>query len=318
MPIDENTAGLIGAEAEALADEDELDTAEAKGAAKAAATEDADDEDDDDDTAKPAAKADADGESADDETDEDEGSEPAEVPALKVEQPFIAPVDPGVEDFDYEVEATKIKNERADLRQLFRDGDITQEEFDEKMDELSDRQAELAATRERIEAAAATADQVAKAQYIWTLNQVKAHIAKEEGIDYNAPENSSLLQSWDAKVRALASDSANADKPVEWFLLEAHKQVKADIEAIAQKFGYAKGDKAAAKAPVDKAAVKEALDKRTPKNKPKTLATLPNVDPVTASNEGEFAHLDGLEGLELEAALAGMSPDKARRYLDGQ
>lgn len=308
---------LIGEEAAALEDEEAERQEEA--AAKAAAKAKSNDEDDDDDddatavAAKPETKPGGEGGEAVAPTVEaGEGEEP---PALKIEQPFVPPV-AEVEDVDYEGERSKLLDERKELRASLRNGDIDQDEFDEKLDAVNDKLQDLAVRRERAESAVAQNQAVAAAQYQWTLGQVKRHIANTEGIDYDAPENRGLLMSWDGKIKALASDEANADKPAEWFLTEAHKQVRAEMEAIAVRLGFKKGD--APVTPKDNA-LKDALNKRKPDTtKAKSLANLPTAEGASTHKDGDFAHLDGLDGLELEAALARLPKDQADAYLAGK
>jgi hypothetical protein len=63
--------------------------------------------------------------------------------------------------------------------------------------------------------------------------------------------------------------------------------------------------------------VREAVSKRKPDLKvvPPTLANLPNAGGDDASvGEGKFAHIDSLSGMDLERAIARMSPDEQREY----
>ena len=295
---------LIGAEAEALNDEEAI--AAEKAAEKAAAAAPADDEPEAD-AAAPAAPA---AEPAAEQPAAPEEAAPA-VPELTLDQPFVPPV-PEVEDFDYDAERDKLLTERRDVRALLREGDISQDDADERLDKISDSLAELAARKTRNESAAQEQDAIGRAQYVWTLNQVKSHIAEKDGINYDAPENRSLLLSWDAKIKALASDPANASRPSEWFMLEAHREVRAEIDSLAERFGYKKP------ATPSTPKVKEAIEARKPKADVRTLANLPAAEATATGNADEFAHLDGLAGIELEAALAKMPKDAADRYLSGQ
>lgn len=290
---------LIGAEAEALADEEAIADEKAAEKAKAEAP-------DDDEEGAPAETAAAAAPAV-------EAPEAAaeEAPALKLDQPFVPPV-PEVEDFDYDAERDKLLTERRDVRALLREGDLSQDDADERLDKISDSLAELAARKTRNESAAQEQEAIGRAQYVWTLNQVKAHIANADGINYDAPENRSLLLSWDAKIKALASDPDNAARPSDWFMLEAHKQVRAEIDSLAERFGYKKPGAPAAPQ------VKEALAARKPKETVRTLANLPAAEATATGSTDEFSHLDGLAGIELEAALAKMPKDAADRYLAGQ
>ena len=318
---------LIGAEAEALEDEEAIEAEQKAAAAKAKleGEDDAEDDDADDESEEsvaPAANADKTAEAKPEETGggNEEAEEPAgpnlSVPPLALEQ---------VEDFDYEGERGKLLDDRKDLRAQLRNGDIDQDKYDESLDALNDKINALDRRHERNEAAIERNIAVGRAQYQWTLDQTKRWIKETDGIDYDSKDNEALLLSWDAKIKVLAKDPANTDKDAQWFLVAAHRQVQAEVDALAARLGYTKASKdepkpdpKVAKTAEDKAKVKAAVDSRQPKGKAKSLANLPNADAVAAGTEGEFANLEGLSGLDLERALARMPADQVERYLAGQ
>jgi membrane protein involved in colicin uptake len=124
----------------------------------------------------------------------------------------------------------------------------------------------------------------------------------------------------------LGNDPANTKKPGEWFLKEAHKRVKA-IHGIADKktAGEDPAKAAAAKAEADKKA-KEESDRKVKEaaiaarknggKMPTTLGGVPSAgeNDLGKDNEGEFAHLNGLNGMDLEVAVAGMTPEQQDRW----
>jgi hypothetical protein len=59
------------------------------------------------------------------------------------------------------------------------------------------------------------------------VNIAAGHGEGDDGIDYRAPEQQDLHEQLDRTVKFLANDPANADKPEQWFLDEAHAMVKA-------------------------------------------------------------------------------------------
>jgi len=244
--------------------------------------------------------------------------DPEPEPALKLDAPF-SPVVP-VQDFDYEAEREVLLDKRKDLRASLRNGDIDQDQFDEDFDRVNDEINRLDVRQARKDAAVEQNQAIATAQWFWTIGQVKGHIKSTDGLDYDAPENAGLLAQWDRQIKLLAGNESNEDKPAEWFALEAHRLVRAEIEATALKFGLRPADGEKPKqTPSDRAKVKEALDKRKPNvASAKSLAGLPNSDNATNVGAGEYDHLDKLDGLELERALAKMSPEAAADYLSGK
>jgi len=137
-------------------------------------------------------------------------------------------------------------------------------------------------------------------------------VAKNEGIDYN--KDPARAADLDTFVKALANNDTNSDKPMSWFLIEAHKRVKAlhgDVAAPAP-------TPAPAPAPTAAQAIAAAAAARKPDASaaPKTLAQVPGGD-GPGDIAGEFAGLDNLEGDALEDAIARMSPAMREKYSRG-
>lgn len=344
---DTEKSGLSDEELEALDDVEEgapADTAgevdaDDDGAAPAAS------DDDDDDDAAPA----ADDASADDKAGDDDAAaapaaaegKPADAQAADAGKPAVPAA---VEDADlgeieqtleappialvtvpdvsnYEAERGVLLDERKELRAKHRDGDISSDEYDDKLDAINDRIAALDRTKADAEHALKQNESVQTAQYQWTIQQVKKDF-KSEGIDYD--KNPVLMQMWDTNVKQLAAKEENATKTAEWFLRAAHKLVKLEVAKVAESLGFMKGDapapkgeKPAAPAVDKKAAVKAATAARKPDtSKVKGVGTLPAAEASDVSGD-EFSDLDNLTGVDLERALAKMPEDTANKYLRG-
>lgn len=97
----------------------------------------------------------------------------------------------------------------------------------------------------------------------------------------------------DNTVRKLQAAPETKDKPYSWHLEEADRQVRARLVQ-----GVTKPNRQP-----DLSGV------------PKSLSTLPAADLNDASSGGEFAYLDKLGGMDLERALAKLTPDQEARYL---
>jgi hypothetical protein len=335
---DDEKSGLSDEELEALDDIEEGAAAETDGESDPGADEDDDkpaakddDADADDEGDKPADPAGAEkpadkpaGDAgADDAGAEDEGTAGDAAPD-EVEQTLEVPPIALVEVPDitnYEAERGVLLDERKELRAKHRDGDISSDEYDDKLDALNDRLNALDRTKADADAAQRQNEAVQRSQYMWTIEQVKKDFVKADSIDYD--KNPVLMSMWDANVKSLAKDEANASKSAEWFLRKAHQQVKDEIAKVAGTMGFTKGEApkpketpAAAKA-ASKTAVKDAVKARAKTaEKLKGVGELPAASSDDVSGD-EFAGLDGLSGLELEHALARMPEERAAKYLKG-
>ena len=346
---DDEKNGLSDEELEALDGEDEVPAAAAAGedddddddadAGQSGGDGDGDDDDGTDDDAGAADAAGSDGDAggdtpapsgedkaaAGDDTKAGEGKagdagaddvvQTLEVPPIAlVEVPDIA---------NYEAERGVLLDERKALRAKHRDGEISSDEYDEKLDELNDKINALDRTKADADAALRQNEAVQRSQYLWTIEQVKKDFVKADSIDYD--KNPVLMSMWDANVKALAKDEANATKSAEWFLRKAHQQVKEEIAKVAGTMGFTRGDAPAPKkgetpapkGPDAKAKVKDAV-----KGRQKDASKLKGVGELpAASNEDitsdEIASLDGQSGIELEQALARMPEERAAKYLRG-
>lgn len=251
--------------------------------------DDADDDVPDDDAAAVAKADDAPATNSGDEDDEDRPF----VPTFQAE---------GVEDA--EARLSDLESRRAQIIEAFRDGDKSVDEMDAELKDLDTQRAKL--LEEKVKAAVFEdmGRQQAQQQWQWEVQRFMRTVKKAEGIDYADAKNAHLNKFLDSAVKLLANDPDNADKDSEWFLEEAHRMTRAR---------YSLGS-----APSQGAAKPSANGARRPdlRSVPPSLSAVPNAgadDPSTG--ESEFAYLEKLSGLELEAELARMSPSKVDRYL---
>jgi hypothetical protein len=101
-------------------------------------------------------------------------------------------------------------------------------------------------------------------------------------------------------IRALANDASNDNRPMVWFMDEAHRRVKV-LHGLS---GLSTREQQTAKR------------KPPVQDLPRTLADVPGSD-GPGDVAGEFADIDRLDGFELEAALAKMSPAQREKYERG-
>jgi hypothetical protein len=282
---------LSDEEREALEGEDLGSAADTEAAAKALEAAGDDDDAAGDDAAAAAAAA----------TDP-----PADLPPAVDDEPAVLRLQPPVLD-GHDEELAKLLDARKTVREQYRQGDIAAEDKDRLEDEINDKISDLRAAQQNAAFVEKYNQQADERDYLNTLARVKAEL-REEGTDYD--KNPVLMRNWDAKVRALALDPANAGHDGEWYLKEAHKQVMSEFEQTAQALGFKRGE--APKPPKD--AVREAVAARRQTATAKSLSTLPAAAQDTGHDNAEFSGLDRLDGEDLENAIARMSPEQQDRW----
>jgi hypothetical protein len=119
-------------------------------------------------------------------------------------------------------------------------------------------------------------------------------------------DNPTVRESYNAVLRELVADQENQTKAMAWFLEEAAKVTR---ERLSQALGVelpAPGGKKPS-APSGRGGGK-------PRSVPPNIGDMPSAD-LNETGGNEFSHLDKLSGMELEMALARLSPEEAERYL---
>lgn len=227
---------------------------------------------------------------------------PAEAPPAQA-QPIVYKADLPA---DYEQRVADLKAKSEDLRTRFKAGEIDLEAFDAENAQLQEQRDELGRAATKAEISQEMSAQSAETAWRNEINALFARSKAGGGPDYAT--NEAVRDDLDTFVKALAASDKNADKPMSWFLDEAHKRVLAlhDI-------------KPAAAPNKDADPVKSIADKRKPNVAavPATLAHVPGGDSPDDVGGDEFAGLDGLEGQELEDAIARMTPAQRAKYVQG-
>jgi hypothetical protein len=200
-----------------------------------------------------------------------------------------------VENYDEKMAA--FKEQKAELRKKLDDGDLDLTQYEEQKDAIVQQETELLIKQNAAISAAQQNQHMAIRQ--WEREQ-KHFFSKEENKIY---EDKYIGAALNQAVKDLANDPKHADKPGLFFLQEADRIIR-------EKFGKpapAKINKDEGKGK-DKGGRKPDLS-----GVPKTLGGIPAAE--TTDTAAEFAHLEGLNGIELEAALARMPKEQADRYL---
>lgn len=243
-----------------------------------------------------------------------------EEPVDEFQPPYVAPkpdkYDERMADFDKREDAVTAK---------FKAGDIELEEMQKQHRTIARERAKLEGEMQAHRITSELAEQQGAQRWKWEVNRFMRDVKKHEGIDY--ADSIRLNSALDVKVKALANDPKNADKPGEWFLREAHKQVKAELGIGDKGVAPSKEQKSAAakaKEEADRKAKEAAAAKRAAasgKDKlPKTVGDLPaaGAADIGKDGEGEFAEAQALlekgDSMALEAYIAGKSPEWQDRW----
>lgn len=223
-----------------------------------------------------------------------------------VEEPQPAVITPRYDaqlPSDYDEQIRALKDRDAELRQKFKDGEIDIDERDAGLAELSSQREGLLVARAKAEISQEMTQQTAQGQWQAEINKAIARAAKDDGIDYRKDQVKAA--DWDQFVRVLAANPANSDKPMDWFLAEAHKRVMA-LHGVTKP----------TPTPTDPVADARARRKAPIDAAPKTLAQVPGSDgPGDVADE--FVDIMALEGQAYEDAIARMSPAQREKFLRG-
>lgn len=274
-----------------------------------AAESDGDEPEDDDDA--------GDGENdGDDETKaEAEAGDAAE--AAEAPDPVFNPAD------TTEAKATidSAAAERKALRDAYNDGELTDDEFDAKMDALNDSIVEAKAAIK--EAEKAEAQSLEAMQAAW-FSKVDAFLDANPAFRDNTPnsklEGNSYLTALDTVMKAVNQDARYAGMTMNERIEASAKIVRAyvqqqtgaDIPGLDRKGGAAKEKEKDARATA-KAKVAE-QGKR-----PDPVQTLGNVTAATETEieDSRFAAIDKADGMDAEAMFQRMTPAEQKAFLRG-
>lgn len=272
-----------------------------------AAESDGDEPEDDDD----AGDGDVDDETkAEAEAEAGDAAEAAEAP-----DPVFNPADTA------EAKATidSAAAERKALRDAYNDGELTDDEFDAKMDALNDSIVEAKAAIK--EAEKAEAQSLEAMQAAW-FSKVDAFLDANPAFRDNTPnpklEGNSYLTALDTVMKAVNQDARYAgmtmneriEASAQIVRAYVQQQTGADIPGLDRKGGAAKEKDARATA---KAKVAEQG------RRPDPVQTLGNVTAATETEieDSRFAAIDKADGMDAEAMFQRMTPAEQKAFLRG-
>ena len=213
-------------------------------------------------------------------------------------EPFVPryQADP-VADFDEQMQ--QLAEQKKTLRTQYLDGDLDLDDYEDQREQIEAQTQALREANLKATLAAEQSQQAAAQRWEWEqerfFSQKANSVYKDDAL---------LAASLDAAIKALASDQSNASRPMSWYLEEADRQVRERFNRLAP------AGAAPAQHPTAKSKGKPPV--------PPSLADMPTAELNETGGNDEFAHLDKLNGMALEAALAKLPPSEAERYLRTQ
>jgi hypothetical protein len=172
----------------------------------------------------------------------------------------------------------RLKAQRAQIEEAYDSGEseLTWAEYRAELRRIAD--AELAASSDLAEARLIHRSATQAANQEWQ-RQITDHRREAKRLGLDMDRNPELAQQWDRAVKFLGSDPENANRDMKWFLEEGLKMVAV----------------------------------RHGKIKPERDFGMPARD---TSRTVDVPRLDDLRGMDLEKALARMSPEQAEAWLN--
>jgi hypothetical protein len=196
---------------------------------------------------------------------------------------------------DYDTKMAEIAERKKALRAQYQDGDLDLDSYEEARDAVDQQALALREAALKTQIASEQAEQTRMQRWQW---EIERFMSEESNAAFRADAPDSRNAQLDAAVKALAQMPEHAGKPDRFFLEEGARWVRALHGEVA---------------PTQTAApAKPKAKPRIPPN----LGDLPSADVADVGGD-EFAKYDKLEGMDVEAALAKMSPAEAERYLRG-
>mgnify|MGYP000162127481 CR=1 FL=1 len=261
--------------------------------------EEEDEEEDEDEDLDPDLDADEDDQEDDagddaESDDEADAAEPEETPAEEPKKAEAAPELPDMDKLNGDIAA--FKDRRKEVMDQYEDGDLTEDERDEALSKLDDERDTLIEQR----ASAKVAIETAQAEFNQT---VQDYIAEYPGL-----RDQAILEAMDANF----GHPSIANLPLRAKIQAAHEMTLVQAKHTGMKVPPLKAEAPAPAEKKAKATKAKEPAKRPMRDVPPTIADVPS---AASAHDGEFGHLDGLEGVELEKAMQKMTAEQYERYL---
>lgn len=264
--------------------------------------EDDDDNEGDDDADADEGDADS---AADDEADESSAAAEPRLPTTESDRVVYQAELPE----DYRERMDGIAAKREELAAQFESGDLSFAEFRAQDGALSNEYRDLDRLATKAEIAQEMQAQEFNARWKRTVTNFADEVREKDGIDLR--QDQKAQQKLDTYVKAVFSDPDNAGLSMRESLEMAYGMMKLVYKPSATATKPAATDPKQDKAKIDKA---KAARTNKAGDLPPTLAGIPGGSGPGDIGGGEFADLDGLEGIDLEMAIAKMSPAQREKF----
>jgi hypothetical protein len=237
------------------------------------------------------------------EDDEDESTAPPPVGVDAFRAQLAARGIP--EDYEDQLKAANDAVEALDAR--LAEGEIDYAAHAKENRELTTTLAELAAQKREAEFVAGNNEVMADQHWNWEVDRFT-----EENEEFKNPVVYGALR---GALEELYADEENGGKSYRWFLRTAATSVRDAFNMDKPAIPADEGDKDDEVKRTEQ--IQDEQKSKPQEPPPKTLGAIP-VAGETEESTDEFAQIDKLEGMDLEAALAKMPKAKVEKYLDSR
>ncbi|KEP68816.1 hypothetical protein DL1_08505 [Thioclava dalianensis] len=246
------------------------------------------------------------GDAAPNEEDGQQGDDNAADDGADADTTKDAPPPEAIDTRALEQQLEEIKSKRGEAMQAYRDGDLTDEELDQRLEEIDGERDDVTGQM------AIAKDRAAQIDQQWG-NAVQGYFEANPGLK----EDAKVLEAYDRMVGFVTSQPTYANLSFEKQLAAAHRLLDAQSDVLGIKVPAQAGGKKPTPRPKPETAEdkKRKKDMATP---PKTLSRVPQSD-MTGAGEGEYAALQrlidsGEDPERVEAELAKMTDEERDRF----
>lgn len=209
------------------------------------------------------------------------------------------------EDYEDRLAATNDAIEQLD-KQL-EDGDIDYAAHARQNRELTAQLSELSAMKREAEFVAGNNEMIQQQHWDWEVERfIEEHDEFKNSVHYGALRGA---------LEDLYADEENVGRPYRWYLREAATAVRNAFNLAEPSVPAESGTEAEEADRNDAIAAQREAKPQSPP--PTTLAGIPEASADKPASD-EFAQIDNLEGMELEAALAKLPAAKVDKYLNSR
>lgn len=209
------------------------------------------------------------------------------------------------EDYEDQLRAANDAIEALDTR--LAEGEIDYAAHAKQNRELTTTLADLTAVKREAEFVAGNNEVIADQHWDWEVERFV-----EENEEFKNPVVYGALR---GALEELYADEENAGNAYRWFLREAGSQVRQAFNMEAKPTPADAGSDSDEEGRA--AGIQQEHSDKPQDPPPQTLAGVPEASMEEESTD-EFSHIDKLEGMDLEAALAKLPQAKVDKYLDSR